>query len=140
MEQNNYNEIETERVENFDEKSNGLCVCMICKNIFIHPCQCANCKAHFCTECIDSWVSKNPGNCPLCKSFRKISPHPLLNNLLSSLKVKCAYHPKCEEVLEYDFLLKHEEHCKFNEKIPCEVKKRSHNSFSAEDFVNNSTY
>ena len=135
MEHVEQNDIEIERVENFDDKINGLCVCIICNNIFIQPVQCNNCKAHFCSSCIENWVSSNPGNCPLCKDFKKTNSHPLLNNLLSSLKIKCTNFPKCPDILEYDFLYKHEEKCKWN--IQSSFNKEKKKVYSATTDVNN---
>jgi len=122
--------IESERALNLDDK--GMCICTICENIFIRPIRCANCDNHFCLKCIEEWLVNNPGNCPLCKNFKIINTSPLLNTLLSNLKIKCLNFFNCNEILGYDFLFKHEENCggaKMNDENNDEEENK--------DFVNN---
>jgi len=49
-------EISVDRVET-NENIND-CTCSICQNIFYKPVMCKNCENHFCTECIDEFLSK----------------------------------------------------------------------------------
>ena len=107
--ENTFNKIELGRVVNLDNTK--LCVCPICEHIFIQPVRCAGCDSHFCASCIENWLFYNPNKCINCPKFQKMKPAPLLNTLLSYLRIRCSYFPKCEEIVKYDFLKKHEQIC-----------------------------
>jgi len=112
MEQKYNNPIDIERVKNVDDYE--IIICSICNKVYIHPVRCANCDYHFCKNCIENYLVYNPGKCPRCIFFVMKHPSPVQNKALSRLEIHCFYYPNCTEILQYDFLLKHEEKCIFN--------------------------
>jgi len=115
-------EISVDRVE--ENENINVCTCPICQNIFYKPVMCTNCENHFCTGCIDLWILKHPGKCPMCQNYEKKKASIILNNILDKLKIQCIYKEKgCKETLAYDSLIKHENNCAFSGKVETKFDK-----------------
>ncbi|CAF4272312.1 unnamed protein product, partial [Rotaria magnacalcarata] len=108
----------------FSEASSEL-ICSICQNVLWKPIACTTCENAFCTGCIRTWINKQQQSkqvtCPFNCTFKEKRPPPILNSLLSKLRVYCAYASNgCEEVLSYDALEGHEQTCQY-ERTPCKI-------------------
>jgi hypothetical protein len=100
-------------------------ICCVCHNILWKPVACARCENAFCGGCIRTWLDANTHAlkkpCPFNCHFQEKRPPPILNNLLSKLRIGCAYSPKgCRAVLSYDALEAHEQSCTY-EQTPCQI-------------------
>ena len=103
----------------------GELICSICQNILWKPVACARCENAFCGECIRTWLDTNKQvgkkTCPFHCHFQEKRPPPILNSLLSKLRIGCAYAPKgCRAILCYDALDAHEQSCSY-EQTPCQI-------------------
>jgi hypothetical protein len=89
--------------------------CSICHSILWKPKTCSKCRNNFCEYCIDKWTqaqNKPAPNCPFRCHFVKTNPDPLVNLILSDLKIKCIHAGKgCKAELPYDTLEIHEKSC-----------------------------
>jgi len=88
--------------------------CSICHNILWKPICCSECEYSFCKYCISKWSLQSKG-CPnRCRHFIEKRVPPILNDILSDIKVACLYSINgCGEVLRYNALEKHENECGF---------------------------
>jgi len=95
------------------EKTIKRLQCPICLNLLLNPVSCLKCQSNFCEPCIDSWIkTKGSAICVNRCSFTKGTTAPIIKDLLSDLEISCLLKKKgCQEVLNYDALIKHEEKC-----------------------------
>lgn len=115
--------LDPERVTGGSPSSELLC--SICHSVFWKPIACTACENAFCAGCIRMWITKIDSNCqetcPFHCTFKERKASPLLNTLLSKLKIYCAYRNNgCQEICNYDNLENHEQICQF-EHVPCSV-------------------
>lgn len=104
--------------------------CKICMGIVIHPSECKTCENVFCSHEVMSEGSYKP--CPLCKSISwkyGSEIHKSYKSKLSSLVVKCEYHPECNSIeYTYDKYISHLESKKLEKPV-----ERGYYLFSYED-------
>lgn len=95
-----------------EELTCTICYSILCKAV-ITPCGHA-----FCRDCILTWF-EHEKTCPVCrKAVTKVCKPPVIvSNLLSRLKLVCAFKQKgCSEVLSLDQIERHEAGCRFRTK------------------------
>ncbi|CAF3544075.1 unnamed protein product [Rotaria sp. Silwood1] len=100
-------------------------ICSICQNILWKPVACVTCENAFCRGCIQTWANKQKQprqvTCPFNCMFQEKRAPPILNILLSKLRIYCVYAPNgCGQVLSYDALEGHEQTCQY-ERTPCQI-------------------
>ncbi|CAF0945917.1 unnamed protein product [Didymodactylos carnosus] len=101
--------LSTERIETYGTTPMKHVTCSICKDILWKPQTCNTCKNAFCKECLDHWFKRHPKTCPMNHHYKDDRVPPLLNDMLSELRIFC--HNKangCTDVLPYDALKQHE--------------------------------
>jgi len=109
--------IELDRITNAKESAKTIkhLMCSICLNLLLNPVSCSKCQTNFCESCIDAWIKAKRSateNCVNRCDFSKATTPPIIKGLLSDLQVSCVLKGKgCQEVLNYDELIKHEEEC-----------------------------
>ena len=108
--------------------------CSICYNVLKEPMMCRNNEHLFCRDCITEHLNTNSHTCPECNedlTVETLRRARLVNNILSSLKIKCDYfHRGCQEYICLEELDSHVENCGFapvkcsNEECEMIVNKR----------------
>ena len=81
--------------------------------------ECSKCRKGFCKSCIDDYLTQMIDGeyeitCPNCSttSFKIVEPHPLVQNQLSKLVVRCENHGRgCTEHLRYTDVAAHKLVC-----------------------------
>ncbi|CAF1062388.1 unnamed protein product [Adineta steineri] len=107
--------LESDRVQNQSGTiSEDLC-CSICQNILWKPVACRTCETHFCSACIQKWLSNANSTCPLgCNPYSERTCSKFVNTPLSRLQVACIYESNgCREILPYEAVEKHETQCEY---------------------------
>ena len=113
--------------EKFVDDVNEELICAICKLILKDPVQIRKCEHCFCSECMHEWW-KHRHTCPvdnerIASRDDIISPHRIVRNMLSRLKVTCDnIEFGCTETVCLENLPAHLERCEHNPQrmIPCD--------------------
>ncbi|UJR11011.1 hypothetical protein I4U23_015195 [Adineta vaga] len=100
-------------------------LCSICQNVLWKPVACITCENAFCSKCIHMWIERLDVSCqttcPFKCNFNKKRAPPILNSLLSKLKIYCVYRDNgCQQILNYDVLENHQQTCDYKD-IVCPV-------------------
>lgn len=102
-------------LEDYDPRPDEELICVICHSVLHEPVEC-HCRHVFCRRCITEWVRKN-NSCPVCRK-RAIAAFmpalPLLQNMLSHLKVKCR-NVGCNARVPRESYVSHVNTCEFHE-------------------------
>jgi len=116
--------ISLERISNAKERSKNISklTCPLCKKILWKPTCCSTCKNSFCKHCLEDWLTKRR-KCPNgCDFKEKVGPTKK-KKILEALEISCVYSGNgCEEVVRYDALENHQNHCDF-EAFQCKCGK-----------------
>ncbi|CAF0901897.1 unnamed protein product [Adineta steineri] len=91
-----------------------LC-CSICRGILWKPVACQKCENHFCSACIENWISNARNQCPFgCEPYNERTSITFVNTILSRLQVVCSYESNgCREILPYEAVERHETQCEY---------------------------
>ncbi|CAF0766748.1 unnamed protein product [Didymodactylos carnosus] len=101
--------LSTERIETYGTTPVKHVTCSICKDILWKPQTCNTCKNAFCKECLDYWFNRHHNTCPMMHHYKNDRVPPLLNDMLSELRIFCYNKTNgCTDVLSYDALEQHE--------------------------------
>lgn len=78
-------------LEDYDPAPDEELICVICHSVLQEPVEC-RCRHVFCKRCINEWLHKN-SSCPVCRkrvlASSVVPALPLIQNMVSRLKVKC---------------------------------------------------
>lgn len=102
-------------LEDYDPRPDEELICVICHSVLHEPVEC-HCRHVFCRRCITEWVRKN-NSCPVCRK-RAIAAFmpalPLIQNMISHLKVKCR-NAGCGARVPKESYASHVNSCEFHE-------------------------
>lgn len=73
----------------------------ICEGILWKPVSCANCETHYCSMCIEEWLTHHPNQCPMrCNGYDQRPCSRFIARQLSKLQIKCIYQSNgCNQVI-----------------------------------------
>lgn len=86
--------------------------CIICSEVVRVPKECTGCGSLFCAPCINSWMSKKkecPNRCNAAESIKPIGK--ALLKMYNDLDVQCVHYEKCQTIVKFCDLEKHEKTC-----------------------------
>ncbi|CAF1315277.1 unnamed protein product [Didymodactylos carnosus] len=106
--------LDEERIVDIKQHEDYL-YCSICRNPLWKPVSCKACEKTFCRQCIQQWLSQKDCNrCPFNCKYEEKRCSPLLNSLLSKVRVICQYKDfGCQQIILYESLEKHEMECDY---------------------------
>ena len=102
-----------DRVINIKEfRKSERMVCIICHNLLLNPIKCADCLAHFCQKCLNSWTQKS-NTCPNCRAnFKREKCERTLKEDLEDTLISCFFKPVgCLDSLKYENVFSHQKNC-----------------------------
>ncbi|EEC00538.1 RING finger protein, putative [Ixodes scapularis] len=106
-------------LEDYDPAPDEELICVVCHSVLQEPVEC-RCRHVFCRRCIHEWLHKN-SSCPVCRkrvlASSLVPALPLVQNMVSRLKVKCR-SPGCGARVAVENYVAHMGACEFGE-APC---------------------
>uniref|UniRef100_V5IIM4 Putative zinc ion binding protein n=1 Tax=Ixodes ricinus TaxID=34613 RepID=V5IIM4_IXORI len=106
-------------LEDYDPAPDEELICVVCHSVLQEPVEC-RCRHVFCRRCIHEWLHKN-SSCPVCRkrvlASSLVPALPLVQNMVSRLKVKCR-SPGCGARVAVENYVAHMNACEFGE-APC---------------------
>lgn len=109
--------INPSRIVNLDSSKDDL-TCSFCYLIVWDAVCCATCESHFCSLCIQAWLSQH-SDCPSCRSnFQSHQIPRISKNILSRLKLSCSFESNgCIEPIDYFGIYDHESICEYKKAV-----------------------
>jgi hypothetical protein len=111
----------------FESTVDDELICSICEGVLENPVQVISCEHVFCSDCLDSWLSKGKMTCPLDRETinRDDMKTPrIVTNLLAKLSIKCDFaNYGCNAIVKLESLSTHSSQCVFNPEKPLRCEK-----------------